>query len=405
MAATKKNSPKWQTLGWYKPRRCWSKYRDGKRFYLEGDGSGTKTRASHELAVLQMAALSQPKPSPTSPEVAERLELELRNNYGIEPQTVGEAFKPSGRCRTIKTAADQFIAMQKERAAAGETSEATAEGYAWRLKRFVEFAGNQSLTDPLESLIERFSIDSSRSKQSYATDMKRTAKQFIVWCWENRLIDELPRNINKKLKGKQNEPNPNPMTVDEVKRFLGVACDNPQLYCYALLGINAGLYAADIATLTDDNFRGGYLRYSRAKTKEFGCVKLWAQTVKAIQAARLSDTGPVFRTLAGKPLNASSIRQMFNRACMKAKIPNALFKVDGERNKTFSSFRDTSATLINAWSKQGEFVNNVRPQFLAHKDSSLAAFYTGDIKLVDPKQVKPTELDTAVAMLRETYFN
>jgi hypothetical protein len=66
--------------------------------------------------------------------------------------------------------------------------------------------------------------------------------------------------------------------------------------------------------------------------------------------------------------------------------------------------RDTSATLIDAWARQGEFVNNVKQQFLAHKDSSVAAHYTGRIEDVDPNQIKMSELDKALRMLEGVYL-
>lgn len=49
-------------------------------------------------------------------------------------------------------------------------------------------------------------------------------------------------------------------------------------------------------------------------------------------------------------------------------------------------------------------MNNVKQQFLAHKDSSVAAHYTGNIEDVDPSQIKTSELDKAIRMLEDTYL-
>lgn len=77
----------------------------------------------------------------------------------------------------------------------------------------------------------------------------------------------------------------------------------------------------------------------------------------------LSVQSPIFRNLRGRLLNASSIRQMFNRLAVKSGIPDSRFQIEGERSMLFSSFRDMSATRISNWAEQGHFVNNVKNQF------------------------------------------
>jgi hypothetical protein len=455
MAKRKKQikRPNWQTLGWYKPRGCWSKYHHGKRFYFNGDSSGKPTRVSHDAALIQWAdelngsteranyrkaadkhaALAEVVGDPRAAERLRRQADDLRERgddakspvlhpHEADPLAAvseqGRAImydrmsrkpKNNAKGKTLGAVLDKFVAYNYARAKAGECEQKTADVIDWRLKPLAQFAGSHPMSEALESVVEAYALHCTANYSSDGSDYKVLAKTFIKWAWEKRFIEEMPRNIDRQFKGKQRQPNPNPLSVKQVKAYLANidgASQTAKARCFALLALNCGLYGADIASITDDNIQGGYLRLCRAKTGVLGVWKLWDVTIKAIEEARADvEDGPIFRTAHGKPIEPSTFRHQFNRIARNAKIPNSLYAVKRQRNKTFASFRDTGETLIGAWAEQGEFVSNVESQFLAHKDSRLAAFYRGDIRKVDPTQIKTTELDKAVGMLRKVYLS
>lgn len=440
--------PKWQSLTWYGTRNCWAKYLDGKRHYLTGDGSGNRTRESHDAALVQWAAilsgeterenyrkaadkheaLAEAVDDPRAAERLRRQAADLRER-GDDPKSpalhpleadplahVSEAGravmldrmkrqpKTNARGKTLADVIEKFVAYNFARVKAGEAKQKTAEAIEWRLKPLSQFAGSHPMSEPLEATVEAYALHCTANYANDGADSKVVAKSLIKWAWEKRYLDELPRNLDRQFKGKQRTPNPNPLSVEQVKAYLSQDMSK-QARCFALLGLNCGLYGGDIASITADNLEGGYLRLCRKKTGVLGLHKLWAETIKAIEQARADVAeGPIFRTMNGKPIEPSTFRHTFNRIARNADIPNSLNEKKGKRNKTFASFRDTGETLIGEWAKQGEFISNVESQFLAHKDSRLASFYRGDIREVDPTQIKATELDKALDKLKAVYL-
>lgn len=111
--------------------------------------------------------------------------------------------------------------MHFARVKIGEIPASTAEAYRWRLKIFAEFARAECISHVLEGVIEAFSIEVRSKSRGYAIDCVRVVKQIIVWAWENRLIDDVPRNLKNRLKERRPLMNPNPMPLDQVRAFGG----------------------------------------------------------------------------------------------------------------------------------------------------------------------------------------
>jgi integrase len=91
-------------------------------------------------------------------------------------------------------------------------------------------------------------------------------------------------------------------TLDELTLLYKAA--NPQMRCFMLLGLNAGLGNGDIGQLQRHHITGNWVNYPRPKTLVDRRFPLWGVTLEAIEATRQTshpDSPYVFLTKRGLP--------------------------------------------------------------------------------------------------------
>jgi integrase len=222
----------------------------------------------------------------------------------------------------------------------------------------------------------------------YKGRILRTAKNFVRYLYEMRLI-ELPRNLDSRLLAfKSRRKEVKPLAVDVLRRFYGAAVGQTKLH--VLLMLNCGMTAQDVSDLRDDevDWDGGSLTRKRGKTRDHEDVpkvryQLWPACFRLLKEYR-SGKPNVLLTKTGNPWirgkiegddyqHSDSIASRFKGVCRKAKV-----KV------TPKQLRTTAA------SKLGEHENFkfYAQYFLGHSPRTVA----------DKHYVKPSDEEFAKAL-------
>jgi integrase len=133
-------------------------------------------------------------------------------------------------------------------------------------------------------------------------------KQFIQWCWETELLDDLPRNLrSKSLTIGNGEGKKVTWTDAQVQTALTNA--NEKMKLFLLLMLNCGMYSSDISALQqeDVDWEKGTVKWARAKTgKKNGLhFTLWPETFALLKKYRSNHPTLVFVTSRGTPLKVS----------------------------------------------------------------------------------------------------
>ena len=261
-------------------------------------------------------------------------------------------------------------------------------------RRFTFGDGRQTeklLADYRESLVDK--MIGGEYTSNTVNGKLRALRPFVRWCYENRNLDELPRNERQVFKQFSYEPNPKPLDLKIVKKLWKNADQRMKLFI--ALGCNCAMYAAEIGTLTpDDLFKSQdgtwYIASNRGKTGAPYKIKLWGITHQLIEAERddPNDTDLLFLTRRGKSVGSwNAVRQAFTKLRDQLGI-----------DATFSQLRDTTATQVE---RIAERVGNpeLTSMILAHKDSRTARFYANK----SPKLIDSSALDVAVDELESWY--
>lgn len=122
--------------------------------------------------------------------------------------------------------------------------------------------------------------------EDYASGVLGRFKAFVRHLHVNRLINDLPRNLNA-VSIKVLEKPKQRMTDEEVKAILRGVSDDNQLKLHILLMLNCGYRGMDIATLRESEIIDGRIIRKRHKTKDSKHTptvnyKLWDETCRLL---------------------------------------------------------------------------------------------------------------------------
>lgn len=201
------------------------------------------------------------------------------------------------------------------------------------------------------------------------------AQQFLKWCWQNGVIDELPRNLST-LTISVERKEPKLFDLELFRAIYHAGTDRTKLYM-ALIA-NTGMRNSDIASLTLKQYdrETGRLSHSRIKTKAKNPPRvnylLWEETRRLLEQHIRTDPrilgpdDPLFINKDGLPItrswlnddgkrqNVDAIFLAFKRATKKAGLK-------GRDKPTLSMVRTTSSNFIRkeyGWELQTLFLGN-----------------------------------------------
>ena len=244
---------------------------------------------------------------------------------------------------------------------------------------------------------------------AYAGDQLTTAKQFIFWCFERRLL-ALPHNIKSTKHRFVGKKSSRPKRVYFENEELLLLLDNAteRLKLYLLLMMNCGYTQSDLSDLRHDevDWKAGRIIRRRSKTDDHHedtdvpvvNYVLWPETHKLLKKHRsdVKEHGTVFVTERGMPLvqkslkdgklsKTDNIQSMYRRLRVKLKLT-------GNRQKPLKAIRKTSADKIGTNRKY----MMLKDHFLGHSPRTVAERHYSD-------SVPQDLFDEAVQWLAQDY--
>ena len=291
---------------------------------------------------------------------------------------------------TLKAAIDRFLTTKQSQVGQGITPGRwdCLQRYTLAFSRFI--GDGLAVADLAESHLADYHAHllTKIKHHDYSRDTAWLAmaivKQFVRWAYRQRMIAEMPRNMDSRDCDDLTITTPAKQiptfTTDEVKDILKAATPTTRLY--VLLALNCGMTQKDISDLKPDqvDLDLGTITRKRSKTTNCEnvpvvCYKLWAETLRLLRIHRSSDPGRWLVSEENNPLAVvelsddgklrrwDCVAQAFKylRASMSIKHP---FKV----------LRKTSATML-AGSR--DFCS-VAELFLGHAPKTIADKHYAD---------------------------
>jgi integrase len=288
--------------------------------------------------------------------------------------------------RTVGFWADKWLANKVEEAKLG-VRVATGLGLLRNgASQFKEFAGPANPVDAIDAgLWERWA-NYCRGKVAlrdgdpaegwaagYASKIFRVGKTLVSWLWQQGALANLPRNLDKRVSFDQPAAPIRTYSNAELRQLLQAARGQHKLHI--LLGLNAGLYAVDIAHLRRDevSLANGTITRRRTKTRRqkhtpLVCYPLWPATLKLLREYMEKDGPLALRTPQGRPwATARLIEGKLRESHPIANYHQELCQRTG-LGGSFKTFRKTSATRLRSNPRFAD----LRHHFLGESGKSIA---------------------------------
>lgn len=228
-----------------------------------------------------------------------------------------EGTEPTPTDRTLAFQVESWKGLLLSAQRSGQMSEGRFDAYCRKIRPFVEWIGPGTAIDAIdEDKVEGYFgrltelVGAKRYSPVTAHEMLMTAKQFVRWMAEKRLIP-LPGNINSRRFRFNHSVAQEVETfeADEVREILA-ACDgfSERTKLYVLMMLNTGAYQTDLAELRrgEVDWSAGVVKRARSKTRERGgpvvSYKLWPETFELLEKHGSKDGELVLTTDDGNPL-------------------------------------------------------------------------------------------------------
>jgi integrase len=215
--------------------------------------------------------------------------------------------------------------------------------------------------------------------ESYQSDATRnthltTVKTFIKHVYSRRLI-ELPRNLSSsEYRFSISAHTITTFTIEQISQLLEKAEGQTKLHI--LLGLNCGMGAGDIASLSQDDveWTNGIVTRIRSKTRKHKntptvSYRLWTPTLALLREFN-SGGNPVLQTKTGGVWAGSEVIDgVFHKTNQLSHAFARLVNACGIKGLSHYNLRKTSATLLETHETYGRLV----PHFLGHAPQSMAS--------------------------------
>lgn len=232
---------------------------------------------------------------------------------------------------TLATLSNTFLTAKKAKVESGELSGHTFGGYHQSAARMIKhFGGDRRVDDLRPDDFEGYRKTLAKALGVVALKNEINRCRIILkYAFDQRLIDRpvaygqgFDKPTAPSIRKARNEAGPNMLEAAEVRRILdaadGKANDaetgkpikaDPVLKAMVLLGINCGFGNTDVANLPMSALElgPGWVNYPRPKTEIARRIKLWSETIQALDTAFQqrpeprdeADADMVFLTIQG----------------------------------------------------------------------------------------------------------
>ncbi len=312
----------------------------------------------------------------------------------------------------LKVQAKAWLQSEQNRMDAGEIGQSALVAKQQGIKTLAEFYGSTDLSNEkeVEKLLTDYRhhlaslVNQNKFKPNTANDKLKFMGQFMKWAYQHHVLKEMPRSLERASKHFPVEKGGHPLTAEQIHEIWDEASD--RMRCFMCLGLNCGFKNKDVTSLTSDMIENGRLIGRRSKTGVLMNYKLWPITVEMIQANRQdrdqSCDALLFPNRSGNEISTTGISNEFKKVTQRAEVlsyPKAKLKSGNPKYATFEQLRDTSTQLAQQYLMGEGLDQSLLQVFLAHKDTSTAAYYTSN----DPRQLNTTKLDQLIDHLDETF--
>jgi integrase len=300
----------------------------------------------------------------------------------------------------VPTIADHIKAwLEFERSKVG-TEELSAKSYENKVKgiqQFEDHANGDSFADSAESMLANYrakldaKIASGEYKGNTGKDKIKHLRVFIKWCWKNRHLKEMPRNMDDVCRSFNVTKSGDPMDLPDIKKLWSAASDRQK--CFIALGLNLGMKPGDITALKSSQLQGDRLLGYRPKTKAPFNMKLWPVTVDLIAKCRdrHGDDEHIFVNQAGGRIATDSFGQVYKKTTKRAKVYQK--KVKSKKGESlpciFSQLRDTSVDLFEKRLAETGHDGGLKRRFLQQSETDNTVYYTNH----EPSNMQSDKLD------------
>lgn len=234
-------------------------------------------------------------------------------------------------------------------------------------------------------------------------DKIKFAGQFIKWCWENEILDKMPRCMDAFSKRVPVRKEGKPIPLPDIHKLYSTAGD--RMKCFIAIALNTGMKNGDIAALKGKQLRSDRLIGYRPKTKRQSNVpfnvKLWPVTVGLIRKCRdkHSDNELLFVNKADGAVKSGTISSLFKKVSTKAGVIVGETKGGNPKGVTFEQLRDTSIDLLDKKLFEIGYDRGLLQVFQQHADPSTASYYRDKT----PERMQIDKLDELTDYLDEVY--
>jgi integrase len=294
----------------------------------------------------------------------------------------------------------RFLADQLQKVKVGKRRPSTYGAWVDRLKHaqrrvsgLVESINSDTLSNYYKVLTNDNKLGGERQKNVF-----KAFKSFVRWAWQEELLDELPRNINKAFEFSDDAKGHAWMLYkpSEIKSMMEKLPVRGR--AAVMLGLNCGFTVGDVADLKKSNvdLTAGRVVYKRVKTrgrKHTPTInyKLWPETIAVLKEYQSDHPELWFLTEDGLPLKESKIVDDRESKWSALAQQWESWKESGDvPKKPQKGLRKTGATAIEATYPGWE------QMFLGHAPTSIA----GKHYVVKDGQPNP-EFDRIMDWLRE----
>lgn len=444
--------PRKYVLSWSKAHKRWHKTINGKKYYFrksksKADLDAYKKSVEDYESLLAGQARKQRRsatPKVAKPEDTYERQYITNNNISSQITRRGSYSFPS---TSVAGFAERYFEYEISRAKTGQITLLRLRNIGNRLRYFVDdflkkqaqqpnssvILNEQRVTNFYRHLLSRLSSTKRYPRAMAVTTANayfKQAKYFIYWCWENRLIDDLPRNLNdhklsfSKLLSKHSKKRTSEIeifTPDQLRKLLDHCPTSKSRYkikLYILLGLNCGFTSIDIASLRVRHIVFGkdgktpvFIERERSKTGVTGKWILWDETklllMRALDDMLNKDGDIMFHTQRGNLLEYKRISmpvnggryadtKMIQSTPVSSRFNTVKKTAFSEPVKlSFKHLRKTTATMISRLD-----INNadrITQRFLAHSPKSEAGR-----SYIQPNS---DDLDEALKMIEKDIFN
>ena len=207
-----------------------------------------------------------------------------------------------------------------------EKSEFTVDKYIRDADAFSAFLSGEPLSKEKVLAYKSYLMECGKFADSSINSMISSIRALLKFIGRsdcavsNLRIQELPFNPEEKN-----------LTQDEFERLLDAAKDNRRLHLLLLVMFSTGIRVSEVKYFTVESFKNKLdkvritVRCKKKNRRVIVADELKREVMEYIKKNKI-ESGPIFRTRSGNPLDRSAIWKQMKRLCAKAKVaPSKVF--------------------------------------------------------------------------------